>query len=727
MTSTSVEWEFELKKDKWIRFEDDLSSTLNEHWQDEVFKTEHKGAHLEFNFNTMKQKNCDSGYQRNIRCVFLNSDGERCAWEYTNKRRRFVAFLPNLLPTLEDAYEDKTGDLIVDVGELSAEVDFEKMTLTNSEKDFVRNLRRTISEADSAETQSPVPTRGASERIRKKRQALEEAGSSWRPVLSETKLKANKKKEQDSLLDEDVDEPVPSKPKTRKVADISYDDENKKKVVIKGSSPVDPECTQKVSNAHVYCEGRNIYDAMLNQTNIQNNNNKFFLIQLLEDDNTKRYSVWFRWGRVGFRGQTNLQPCGNDLEKAKDIFCNKFFDKTRNDWGSRDDFEKVPGKYDLIKMDYATANNDKENEEKSKKDVVESDPSQLDKRIQAVLQLICDIRTMEEAVLEMEYDASRAPLGKVTKEQIKSGYEALKRIEQFIGSSKFNRDFVDAVNDYYTRIPHAFGMRQPPLIKTKEALKKELALLDVLSDIEVAVRKLNEGKDELTSKINPIDRHYESMKCDLTPLESSNSEYKIVDQYLQNTHAPTHSSYKMKLRNVFAVNKHGGKENLKTEIGNRKLLWHGSRLANWYGILSQGLRIAPPEAPVTGYMFGKGVYFADMSSKSANYCFPQPGKPGFLLLAEVLLGETNNLVDSDYNASKLPTGKSSTFGMGRIGPDPAEETTLPNGCVIPIGKPVEMQGAHNFSLNYNEYIVYDTNQINLKYLVEVDFDFESLL
>ena len=30
------------------------------------------------------------------------------------------------------------------------------------------------------------------------------------------------------------------------------------------------------------------------------------------------------------------------------------------------------------------------------------------------------------------------------------------------------------------------------------------------------------------------------------------------------------------------------------------------------GILSTGLRIAPPEAPVTGYMFDKGVYFADM-------------------------------------------------------------------------------------------------------------------
>jgi hypothetical protein len=40
---------------------------------------------------------------------------------------------------------------------------------------------------------------------------------------------------------------------------------------------------------------------------------------------------------------------------------------------------------------------------------------------------------------------------------------------------------------------------------------------------------------------------------------------------------------------------------------NKTLLWHGSRLTNWTGILSQGLRIAPPEAPVTGYMFGKGA------------------------------------------------------------------------------------------------------------------------
>ena len=47
----------------------------------------------------------------------------------------------------------------------------------------------------------------------------------------------------------------------------------------------------------------------------------------------------------------------------------------------------------------------------------------------------------------------------------------------------------------------------------------------------------------------------------------------------------------------------------------RMLLWHGSQLTNWVGIISQGLRIAPPEAPVTGYMVSNIVayYFFSLS------------------------------------------------------------------------------------------------------------------
>jgi hypothetical protein len=66
-----------------------------------------------------------------------------------------------------------------------------------------------------------------------------------------------------------------------------------------------------------------------------------------------------------------------------------------------------------------------------------------------------------------------------------------------------------------------------------------------------------------------------------------------------------------------------------------------------------------------GYMFGKGVYFADMVSKSANYCNTNRGSNiACMLLCEVALGEMNELTHADYNASTLPAGKHSTKGLG---------------------------------------------------------------
>lgn len=71
-------------------------------------------------------------------------------------------------------------------------------------------------------------------------------------------------------------------------------------------------------------------------------------------------------------------------------------------------------------------------------------------------------------------------------------------------------------------------------------------------------------------------------------------------------------------------------------------MFHGSRLTNYVGIISQGLRIAPPEAPVTGYMFGKGIYLADMATKSAQYCHPeQSNNTGILILCKSAVGKSN--------------------------------------------------------------------------------------
>lgn len=154
------------------------------------------------------------------------------------------------------------------------------------------------------------------------------------------------------------------------------------------------------------------------------------------------------------------------------------------------------------------------------------------------------------------------------------------------------------------------------------------------------------------------------------------------------------------------------------------LLWHGSRLTNFVGILSQGLRIAPPEAPVTGYMFGKGVYFADMSSKSANYCFTTPeNNTGILILCEVALGNCNEKMHADYLASNLPDGKHSTKGVGKNAPRPENYRSL-DGVIIPMG-PGHLDKNMASSLIYNEFIVYSVEQIKIRYLLRTKFNYRK--
>ena len=68
------------------------------------------------------------------------------------------------------------------------------------------------------------------------------------------------------------------------------------------------------------------------------------------------------------------------------------------------------------------------------------------------------------------------------------------------------------------------------------------------------------------------------------------------------------------------------------------MLWHGSRVSNFGGILSQGLRIAPPEAPHNGYAYGKGVYLANLYDTSRGYSMPSNDER-LILLCRSSLGK----------------------------------------------------------------------------------------
>ena len=59
------------------------------------------------------------------------------------------------------------------------------------------------------------------------------------------------------------------------------------------------------------------------QTDVGANNNKYYIIQLLEEIGAAQYHVWQRWGRVGYKGQSNLASFGNGFDSAMQIFAKK--------------------------------------------------------------------------------------------------------------------------------------------------------------------------------------------------------------------------------------------------------------------------------------------------------------------------------------------------------------------------------------------------------------------
>lgn len=67
------------------------------------------------------------------------------------------------------------------------------------------------------------------------------------------------------------------------------------------------------------------YFFFIAQTNLQFNNNKFYLLQLLEDDSTKVYSVWFRWGRGELCVDCCLHTCPYVQDKSKESWFGRSY------------------------------------------------------------------------------------------------------------------------------------------------------------------------------------------------------------------------------------------------------------------------------------------------------------------------------------------------------------------------------------------------------------------
>jgi len=487
------------------------------------------------------------------------------------------------------------------------------------------------------------------------------------------------------------------------------------KLKLKGGGYVDPDSGLQ-NKAHVYKVKDKLYNAVLGNVNVQDGKNSFYKLQILKHDKKNKYYLFRAWGRIGTTIGGNKIDDYEDVNDALRDFEFHFEEKSGNKWKSRNEFKKVAGKMCMLDLDMG--------ESETKKLSVSDSKSTLAKPVKELITMIFDIESMKAAMLEFEIDLTKMPLGRLSKSQIKQAYTILTEVQELIKTEcGTSGKFIDATNRFFTLIPHDFGMATPPILDNADLVKTKLDMLDNLLEIEVAYNLLNMDKDNTKDK-DPIDAHYERLNTEISVLEKDTKEYKILDQYVQNTHGSTHTQYTLEIDQIFKVSRKGEKKRYKPfkALHNRQLLWHGSRTTNYAGILSQGLRIAPPEAPVTGYMFGKGVYFADMVSKSANYCCTnRTNNTGLLLLCDVALGNMYERTKAEY-VEKLPSGFHSTKGVGKTEPDPATFEEL-DGAKVPMGKGVK-DTTKKTDLLYNEFIVYDFAQTEIKYLLQLKFNYK---
>lgn len=71
------------------------------------------------------------------------------------------------------------------------------------------------------------------------------------------------------------------------------------------------------------------------------------------------------------------------------------------------------------------------------------------------------------------------------------------------------------------------------------------------------------GKEE-----HILDRHYNELKCQLSSIDPEDDQFSLVEKYMRQTHAKTHSQYHLELTDLFQIEREAEKEEFK-DVGNR--------------------------------------------------------------------------------------------------------------------------------------------------------------
>jgi len=413
----------------------------------------------------------------------------------------------------------------------------------------------------------------------------------------------------------------------------------------------------------------------------------FYKMQVVEDPVQMLFVLLTNWGRIGEYGKLQQTPFSSQEECVKE-FEKIFKSKTGNLWADRDSFVKKPKKYSLVQ----TRKSRVKDPEKLLTAAVENQtkPCSLDSSLEETLRFLLRPDKLMSYARLYGLDQSQLPLGELSLDTLDQAEAVLQEVKsnleepdsQDINEFRAKLEGVaELTNRFYELLPS-----RDQIVKSfkndRTGFNKAVKLVCLLRDLSVT-KQLLLGGLRRQEQFNPVDYAYKALQMRMEPLCLDSEERICVQRYIDSTctvpHVVVNQIYS--LDNGQAMNK---------DVGNKQLLFHGSKNENVLGILKQGLRVAPPEASRTGFAYGKGIYFSDQLDKACNYvsCLDsqkdtQPR--AYVFVAEVALGTPYVTFSSEY--MEKPRGRTnSTHAPGVAAPDPEMCVTLDNtGAGVPLG------------------------------------------
>lgn len=221
--------------------------------------------------------------------------------------------------------------------------------------------------------------------------------------------------------------------------------------------------------------------------------------------------------------------------------------------------------------------------------------------------------------------------------------------------------------DYLMRIPTDIGRSRPTfqnVFPDQASVDKQEQILDaLLGSLDMLTKPAAPAADA------PKTAAKKTWSVKLTPVDVK--ELKRIDTKFRSTFQAHHAASALKPKRAWTLSIDHMDEGFAADgakVGNVQELWHGTRVGNLLSIFSRGL-IIPPWADA-GRMFGDGVYFSDISTKSLNYAYGYWGggktdNNCFMLLNDVAMGKP--FVPCGCGSwKKAPDGHDSVFAQPGI-------------------------------------------------------------